>query len=308
MRAARRAARGRGRRRGRRGNLQAWARDVRYAAGGAARERGADIAAGHTATDQVETVLYRLASSPGRRALLGMAPRDGRLVRPLLALTREETAAYCRERGLPWVDDPSNATERFARTASAHELLPAAARDPPRRRANILRTLELLRDEADALDALRSMPPARVGDGARRWPRGSPATSGGWPARASARCGELALEHAAGSRWRSASSTGRAGVRTARRGATACSAPSDGLALDGAGRRCAPGGPATACAPLASAARSRCRTCSPTARSRASSARRCRSSTCGGEIAWVPGVAAASAFAAGARCAWPGAP
>ena len=35
------------------------------------------IAAGHTATDQVETILYRLAASPGRRALLGMAPRDG---------------------------------------------------------------------------------------------------------------------------------------------------------------------------------------------------------------------------------------
>ena len=60
------------------GNLQAWARDARY---GAARERAragaADVAAGHTATDQVETILYRLASSPSRRALLGMRAAGG---------------------------------------------------------------------------------------------------------------------------------------------------------------------------------------------------------------------------------------
>ena len=59
-----------------------------------------DVAAGHTATDQVETILYRLASSPSRRALLGMRPRERHaLIRPLLEFTREQTAAYCRERG-----------------------------------------------------------------------------------------------------------------------------------------------------------------------------------------------------------------
>ena len=82
------------------GNFQAWAREQRY---GAATElalaRDADVAAGHTRSDQVETILYRLASSPSRRALLGMRPRDGRLIRPLLRFTREETGAYCRARG-----------------------------------------------------------------------------------------------------------------------------------------------------------------------------------------------------------------
>ena len=67
------------------GNVQAWARDVRYAeAERLAAERDALIAVGHTATDQLETVLYRLAASPGRRALLGMPERSGRIVRPLL--------------------------------------------------------------------------------------------------------------------------------------------------------------------------------------------------------------------------------
>ena len=67
------------------GNLQAWAREVRYrAAARMAAGRDALIATGHTASDQVETILYRLAASPGRRALQGMAASEGRLIRPLL--------------------------------------------------------------------------------------------------------------------------------------------------------------------------------------------------------------------------------
>ena len=74
------------------GNLQAWAREVRYtAARGLARERDAVIAVGHTADDQVETILYRLISSPTRRAVLGMASDGGGIVRPLLGMTRAET-------------------------------------------------------------------------------------------------------------------------------------------------------------------------------------------------------------------------
>ena len=137
------------------GNLQAWARDTRYAA--AARLAEADdglIATGHTADDQVETILYRLASSPSRRALLGMKPRDGRLVRPLLGFTRERTTAYCEERGLAWRDDPSNAGSAYARNRVRHGLAAALADVHPAAAQNVLRTAELLRDEAEVLDAL----------------------------------------------------------------------------------------------------------------------------------------------------------
>lgn len=137
------------------GNLQAWARDVRYAAAARlALPRGAVIATGHTADDQVETILYRLASSPSRRALLGMRPRDGRLVRPLLGVARAETTAYCEERGLAWRDDASNAGRAFARNRVRHDLLPALASIHPAAAQNVLRTAELLRDEAEVLDAL----------------------------------------------------------------------------------------------------------------------------------------------------------
>jgi tRNA(Ile)-lysidine synthase len=135
------------------GNLQAWARDVRYGEAIAlALARGAHVAAGHTASDQAETVLYRLAASPGRRALLGMAPVDGLLIRPLLGLTREETAAYCRARGLDWREDASNADERFARARVRSGLLEELRRVHPAAAANLLRTVELLREEAGVLD------------------------------------------------------------------------------------------------------------------------------------------------------------
>jgi tRNA(Ile)-lysidine synthase len=139
------------------GNVQAWARDVRYAAGrelAAALGVGASIATGHTASDQVETILYRLAASPGRRALLGMAEREGAIVRPLLSFTREQTAAYCSERGLGWREDVSNEDKRYARARVRGTLVPALRAVHPAAESNVLRTARLLREETALLDAL----------------------------------------------------------------------------------------------------------------------------------------------------------
>ena len=139
------------------GNLQAWARDVRYAAAArlaTAAGPGARVAAAHTATDQAETILYRLAASPGRRALLGMPARSGRLVRPLLGITREETAAWCRARGLAWREDATNESNRYARGRVRGALVPALRAVHPAAERNVVRTAELLRDEAEVLDVV----------------------------------------------------------------------------------------------------------------------------------------------------------
>ena len=147
---------------GRKGNLQAWAREQRYRlAGELAAAAGADVAVGHTATDQVETILYRLASSPSRRALLGMRPREpltgapGRsLVRPLLGLTRDQTAFYCRARELDWREDESNQLEAFARARVRNKLVPALRSIHPAAERNVLALAEILREEAEVLDQL----------------------------------------------------------------------------------------------------------------------------------------------------------
>ncbi len=137
------------------GNLHAWARSVRYAAAGELADgRGAEVAAGHTASDQVETILYRLASSPSRRALLGMSSREGRIVRPLLQYTREDTAAYCLARGIAWREDPSNDDPRFARARVRGGLVPALREIHPGAERNVLALAAVLRDEAAVLDAL----------------------------------------------------------------------------------------------------------------------------------------------------------
>ena len=137
------------------GNVQAWARAERYAAADRmARARNGDVAAGHTATDQVETILYRLASSPSRRALLGMRTREGRLVRPLLGFTRAQTAAHCRARGLAWREDETNASGAYARNRIRHALVPALEQAHPAAQANVLALAEILAGEAEVLDAL----------------------------------------------------------------------------------------------------------------------------------------------------------
>jgi tRNA(Ile)-lysidine synthase len=135
-----------------RGNVQAWARAARYAA--AAALGSGRAAVGHTLTDQVETILYRLATSPGRRALLGMPVATDALVRPLLAaeVTRAETAAWCQARGLGWREDASNADRSYARARVREELVPALRAVDERAETNVLRTAELLAQEAAVLD------------------------------------------------------------------------------------------------------------------------------------------------------------
>jgi tRNA(Ile)-lysidine synthase len=133
------------------GNLQERARDARYALAEEIAE--GDYAAAHTASDQAETVLYRLAVSPGSRALHGMAPRRGRLVRPLLGATREEVRDYLRARGLEWREDPSNADRRFARARVRHDLLDALRELSPAVERTIAETARQLRDEAAVLEA-----------------------------------------------------------------------------------------------------------------------------------------------------------
>jgi tRNA(Ile)-lysidine synthase len=139
------------------GNVHAWARDVRYAAGrAAAAARSARLAVGHTATDQAETILYRLAASPGRRALLGMPEEADAVVRPLLraGVTRGETAAWCAARGLPFLEDPANRDDRYARTRVREGLVPALRAVHPHAEANVLRTADRLREEAEVLDGV----------------------------------------------------------------------------------------------------------------------------------------------------------
>jgi tRNA(Ile)-lysidine synthase len=120
----------------------------------AAEDAHARVATGHTASDQAETVLFRLARGTGRTGALGMAPRRGPLVRPLLDVTGAETRAWCAERGLAPVEDPANGDRALARTRVRADLLPALAGVHPGAERHVAALADRLRDEAVLLDAL----------------------------------------------------------------------------------------------------------------------------------------------------------
>ncbi len=139
---------------------EAAARLARYAALEAAAKTVAApgeawIMLGHTLDDQAETVLLGLARGSGARSLAGMAPEAGRYLRPLLRIRRAQTAAACAALGLGYWEDPQNSDPAFTRTRVRLEAMPAlAAALGPGLAEALGRTAELLRADADALDAI----------------------------------------------------------------------------------------------------------------------------------------------------------
>lgn len=112
------------------GSIEAQLRSIRYRA---TEGRGLR-ATGHTASDQVETVLYRLVSSGSTKGI--KVRREDGVVRPLLSVWRDETEAYCREQGLPFRTDSSNADTK--RGLIREEILPLLRRLHPGAERNLL--------------------------------------------------------------------------------------------------------------------------------------------------------------------------
>ncbi len=109
------------------------------------------IATGHTASDQAETVLFRIARGAGRSGALGIAARRGRFIRPLLCVTGTETRRWCRDAGVTVVRDPSNRDPAYTRVRVRREFLPALERVHPSAAAHVASFADLLRDEDEVL-------------------------------------------------------------------------------------------------------------------------------------------------------------
>lgn len=149
---------------------EADAREARYAAlrRATARAGGRALLLGHTRDDQAEQVLLGLLRGSGARSLSGMAPvRPGvpaPLLRPLLALSREQTREACAALGLePW-EDPHNADPRYARVRARGLLAELEESLGTGVRAGLARSAELLRDDADALDEVSGTAYRELGD------------------------------------------------------------------------------------------------------------------------------------------------
>jgi tRNA(Ile)-lysidine synthase len=138
-------------------SIEAWARTVRYEAlTNVLEELGGGVAAvGHTADDQAETVLLAVLRGSGLEAIGGMKPVVGRVVRPLLEVTREETESFCRSLHLRPRQDPMNRQAAFMRVGIRTRVLPRLERALGRNvRSTLARTAALVRQDADFLEQL----------------------------------------------------------------------------------------------------------------------------------------------------------
>jgi tRNA(Ile)-lysidine synthase len=114
------------------------------------QETGADwIVLGHTADDQVETVLLRLLTGAGSEGLKGIPCWDDqrKLFHPMLGHWRRETEAYCQANGIGYLTDESNQDPTFSRNALRLEILPAILLRFPGAKAAIVRASRILAEE-----------------------------------------------------------------------------------------------------------------------------------------------------------------
>ena len=102
---------------------------IRYSA---FNESGADrIAVAHHMEDSAETTLFNLFRGTGIQGLCGIRPVSGNIIRPLIFCTRQEIEEYCREKGLSWREDETNADVELSRNRIRHNIIPEAERINP---------------------------------------------------------------------------------------------------------------------------------------------------------------------------------
>ena len=134
-------------------SLEDAARTARYAFLEAAADRleAEAIAVGHSVDDQAETFLLRLLRGAGPRGLAGIRPRTGRVVRPLIEISRQELRDYVQERQLAFREDESNADLSIARNAVRHRLLPVLQAFSPSVADVLAREADIAREDEDFL-------------------------------------------------------------------------------------------------------------------------------------------------------------
>lgn len=126
--------------------LEAAARDARYAF---LESLPGKIATAHTADDNAETILMHLVRGTGLKGLGGIAPQRGKLIRPMLGITRREVEDFLAEWHLPHVEDSTNETDAFLRNRLRHHVMPLLAAENPRIAENLSQmALRLREDEA----------------------------------------------------------------------------------------------------------------------------------------------------------------
>ena len=131
--------------------LEAAARDARYAF---LRSLPGKIATAHTADDNAETVLLHLVRGTGLKGLGAIAPVNGNVIRPMLAVPRQDVEDFLSEYYLPHITDSSNETDDFLRNRLRHHVMPLLTAENPRLAENLSAMALRLRQDEQALSEL----------------------------------------------------------------------------------------------------------------------------------------------------------
>ena len=128
--------------------LEAAAREARYAF---LRSLTGKIATAHTADDNAETVLMHLVRGTGLKGLGGITPIHGRVIRPMLTVSRQDVESFLEEWCLSCVEDSSNGTDAFLRNRIRHHVMPLLRQENPKLGENLSQMALRLREDEDFL-------------------------------------------------------------------------------------------------------------------------------------------------------------
>jgi tRNA(Ile)-lysidine synthase len=134
--------------------LEAAARNARYAFFDTLPGK---IATAHTADDNAETLLMRMVRGTGLKGLGAIAPVRGRIIRPMLTVTRQDVTAFLEEYHLSFVEDSSNGTDAFLRNRLRHGVMPLLKGENPAFCENLSEMALRLREDEAALDQLAQL-------------------------------------------------------------------------------------------------------------------------------------------------------
>ena len=104
------------------------------------------ICTAHHLDDNIETMVMNFFRGTGIHGLRGMLPRQGRIARPLLTVSKESLTEYAVQHNLQWVEDSSNQENKYSRNAIRNELLPMAASIYPEVAGNLARNVQRFHD------------------------------------------------------------------------------------------------------------------------------------------------------------------
>lgn len=133
--------------------LEAAARDARYAF---LKTLDGKIATAHTANDNLETVLMHLVRGTGLKGLGGISPINGKLIRPMLEVTRDEVLAFLEEYHLSYVTDSTNAQNQFMRNRLRNQVIPLLEQENPSLATNVTMLAQRLRQDEAVLQECAS--------------------------------------------------------------------------------------------------------------------------------------------------------